>query len=132
MSSNPDIIEISSDSDDSASSGWSNYFPPYVSTSSTKKPKRKMRTPSPSSSSDDDEPYILSKELPRALTQALETAILSMKKIPMPEKPVLPTKHAKQVLGLPCPRKWNGMQEQPRGVHKTMPSYKGKGKEAME
>ena len=119
-------------------SGWAYYFPPCATSFSSRKPKKKIATPTPpslefySSSSDDDETYTLSKELAKALTQALGSALSNMKKIPIPEKTVLPTKPSKQVLGLPCPRKWNGMQEQPRGVHKTMPGYKGKGKEAME
>jgi hypothetical protein len=149
MSNFPNIVYISSDSSseetiymssDSSSeeSGWACYFPPCATSSSSRKPKKKVATPTPpslgfySSSSDDDETYTLSKEFPKALTQALGPALSIMKKIPVPEKTVLPTKPAKQVLGLPCPRKWNGMQEQPRGVHKTMLGYKGKGKEAME
>jgi hypothetical protein len=47
MSSNPNIIDISSDtsSDESTSSGWENYFPPCASISSTKKHKKKVETP---------------------------------------------------------------------------------------
>jgi hypothetical protein len=86
----------------------------------------------PSYHSDDEEPLPLAISLPRKFERAFEKAVKFMKWIPVPERPVPPTKPAKQVLGLPCPRKWNGMQEQPRGVHKTMPGYKGKGKEAKE
>lgn len=124
-----------------------NYFPPCATTSS-KKHKTKVVKPvvandlqasspsntselpsyAPSYNSDDEEPLPLAISLPREF----EKAVKFMKWILVPERPVPPTKPAKQVLGLPCPRKWNGMQEQPRGVHKTMPGYKGKGKEAKE
>ena len=119
MSSKPDIIDISSDSssDESSSSGWANYFPPCASTSSTKKQKKKV-----------EKPLALATILPKEL----EKAVTSMFKSPIPKRTLPRQKPAKQVIGLPCPKMWNAIQDQARGVHKTMPGYKGKGKEAME
>ena len=94
------------------SSGWSGYFPPSTATSSNKRSNKKtsaapipsLEVDSSSSSDDDDPTYTLSKELPRALTTALETAIINMK-WPAVEKPTQLPKPPKQVLGLACPRK---------------------------
>ena len=147
MSNHPDIINISSDSSSSESeeSGWTNYLPPCVSSSSSKKPKRKIETaessddlPTPpsyvfySSSSYDDETYTLSKELPKALTQALESALSNMKKIPVPEKPARLSKPPKQVLGLDSPRMWSTFDNQRKSAQKAKHNYKGKGKKPME
>lgn len=81
-------ISYCSDSEE-LSARWSGYFPPSAATatSSNMKPNKKISAaPAPSlefyssSSSDDDDPtYTLSKELPRALTTALESAIVNMK-----------------------------------------------------
>ena len=77
--SSDEEISYYSDSEQE-SSGWGDYFPPCASSSRIMKPNKKISTPAPapslefypSSSSDDDEPYTLSKELPQALTKALE------------------------------------------------------------
>ena len=94
-------ILMSSDSSSKAS-GWESYFPPCASSSSSKKSIKKTATPAPSLefysiSSDDDETYTLSKELPKALSQALNSAISNLKKIPVPEKPARLPKPPKQV-----------------------------------
>ena len=103
LSSNPSIIDISSDSDDSASSGWANYFPPCATTSSKKHKKKvvkhvvadDLQASSPSNTSElpsyaptyhsDEEPLPLAMSLPRELERAFEKAVKSMKWIPVSE-----------------------------------------------
>jgi hypothetical protein len=67
-------------------------------------PSLEFYSSSSSSDDDDDESYTLSKELPKALTTALESALVNIK-WPAPEKPARLQKPPKQVLGLACPRK---------------------------
>ena len=146
MSKKPDIIDLTSDSE-SDQSGWANYFPPMASSSKQSKPSKELlfyedvQAQSShavvSSSSDEDEDdetydktYTLAEELPNALSQALESAIAGLKKIPMPEKAAPRPKPAKQVLCLPSP-KWLAMQTSQK-VHKTKNDIKGKGKRPME
>ena len=123
MSSNPDIIEITSDSssDESESLGWTNYFPPCATTSSNKKHKKKVVKPiaaydlqtsppsntselpsyAPSFHSDEEEPLALAMSLPRELERAFEKAMRSMKKIRALENVLPCQKPAKQNLGPP-------------------------------
>ncbi|PWA52033.1 hypothetical protein CTI12_AA457800 [Artemisia annua] len=61
----------------------------------------------PSFHSDDKEPICLAID---------ENAATSSRRNPKP-------KPAKQVLGLPSPKVWNAMQNQAKGVHKTMPGF---------
>ncbi|PWA44854.1 DNA replication licensing factor MCM2 [Artemisia annua] len=110
MSSNPDTIDISSDSSSSepTSTGWANYFPHNASNSLTKRSKKKGKEPiasddlpilppyvsdsssselpsyAPSFHSDDKEPLVLAIN---------EESVTSMRRIPK-------LKPAKQVLGL--------------------------------
>lgn len=119
--------------------GWSDYFPPHVQwmghqeassrmsaanstitdagSTTSKKPKKKKVVTGSS----------LAKELPHALTQALETAIQNMK-WPAPRKERPP----KQVLGLACPRKQTSFDDKRRTAQKGKQSYEGKGKRPME
>lgn len=144
------IVNISSDSEGTDSEiryysdsefedpGWTDYFPPHVQwmghqeasstmsaanstitdagSTSIKKPKKKVGSGS-----------TLAKELPQALTQALETAIQNMK-WPEPRKERPP----KQVLGLACPRKQTSFDDKRRTAQKGKHSYEGKGKRPME
>lgn len=139
------LVYISSDSDGSSDSeisyysdsefedpGWTDYFPPAVSSSSksvasstitdaasTTNPKPRKKKNVPGSS--------LANELPYALTQALESAIQNMKwPAPRKEKP------PKQVLGLPCPRKQAPADKKRKSAKKGKQSYEGKGKKPME
>lgn len=145
MSRLPNIVYISSDSSSeeeaifmsssSEGAGWGNYIPPCASSSSTMKPNKKISTPAPSlefyssSSDDDDETYTLSKELPKALTQA---PLSNMKKIPVLKKPARLPKPPKQVLGLASPRMWSTFENQRKSAQKAKHNYKGKGKKPME
>ena len=122
--------------DESYSLCKENNFPPCA-TSSSIKPKRKNvesttfvkpkkeNVESAFSSvkpkmENDDESYSLSKEMPKALDQALETAIGNI--IPLQVKyPRLP-KPPKQVLGLVCKK----------SVPQVKHNYQGKGKKPME
>lgn len=124
------------------STGWSDYFPPSVvtSTSSNMKTKKTSASPAPSlefyssssSSDDDDDPtFNLSKELPKALTTALESAISNMK-WPTVEKPEQAPKSPKQVLGLACPRKQLSFDDKRKRASKGKHEYEGKGKKPME
>ena len=150
MSNSPNIIDISSNSSskeatDMASKssseqlGWANYFPPYASSSSTMKSTKKRSTPAPSlefysssSSDDDNDPsFTLSKELPKALTAALESAMMNMK-WPAPEKPARLLRPPKQVLGLACPRKQLSFDNKRKTASKSKHDYEGKGKKPME
>ena len=145
------IVNISSDSEGTTDSeiryysdsefedpGWLDYFPPQVQwmgpqeasatmsaaestitdagSASSKRPKKKVGAGSS-----------LAKELPQALTQALETAIQNMK-WPAPRKERPP----KQVLGLACPRKQTSFDDKRRTAQKGKHSYEGKGKRPME
>ena len=133
-------ISYCSDSEE-LSAGWSGYFPPSAATatSSNMKPNKKISAaPAPSlefyssSSSDDDDPtYTLSKELPKALTTALESAIVNMK-WPAIEKPSRLPKPPKQVLDLACPRKQLYFDEKRKKASKGKHEYEGKGKKPME
>ena len=131
--------EISYCSDSTEESGWGDYFPPCASSSTTMKPNKKISTPAPapslefysSSSDDDDEPYTLSKELPQALTQALESALVNMK-WPALEKPARLQKPPKQVLGLACPRKQSTFDNKRKSAQNAKHDCKGKGKKPME
>jgi hypothetical protein len=126
-------ISYYSDSEEQ-SSGWSGYFAPSASTSSNMKPNKKVSAaPAPSlefyssSSSDDnnDPSYTLSKELPKALTTALESALVNMK-WPAPEKPARLQKPPKQVLGLACPRKQLSFDNKRKTAFKEKHDYEGK------
>ena len=138
--SSDEEISYCSDSEE-PSTGWSDYFPLSVATatSSSMKPNKKISAaPAPSlefyssSSSDDDDPtYTLSKELPRALTTALESAIVNMK-WPAVEKPAQLPKPPKQVLGLACPRKQLSFDDKRKRASKGKHDYEGKGKKPME
>lgn len=66
------------------------------------------------------------------LTSELERAVSAMSRIPVPGNSERLPKPPKQVLGLPCPKVWKAMQDQNRGVHKTMPEFKGKGKRKLD
>jgi hypothetical protein len=114
-----------SDSDFEEDARWSGYFPPNASTSiitdaaSTTNPKPKKKKTVPGSS--------LAKELPHALTQALESAIQKIKwPAPRKEKP------PKQVLGLAFPRKQASFDDKRKIAQKGKQSYEGKGKRPME
>ena len=121
------------------SSGWSGYFPPSTATSSNKRSNKKISAaPAPSlevdssSSSDGDDPtYTLSKELPKALTTALKSAISNMK-WPEPSNPAKQLKPPPQVLGLACPRKQFSFDEKKKKASKGKHDYEGKGKKPME
>jgi hypothetical protein len=137
--SSDEEISYCSDSEE-ISTGWTDYFPPSAATatSSNMKSKKTAATPAPSlefyssTSSDDDDPtYTLSKELPRALTTALESAIVNMK-WPAVEKPTQLPKPPKQVLGLACPRKQLSFDEKRKRASKGKHDYEGKGKKPME
>lgn len=102
------------------------------------KPNKKVSTSAPapslefySSSSSDDESYTLSKELPKELTTALESALVNMK-WPAPEKPARLQKPPKQVLGLACPRKQLSFDNKRKSASKAKHDYQGKGKKPME
>ena len=133
-------ISYCSDSEEQ-SSGWSGYFPPSASTSSNMKPNKKVSaaTPAPSlefyssssSDDDDDESYTLSKELPKAFTTSLESALVKMK-WPAPEKPARLQKPPKQVLGLACTRKQFSFDKKRKSAQKAKHDYQGKGKKPME
>ena len=133
-------ISYYSDSEEQ-SSGWSGYFPPSASTSSNMKPNKKVSADAPapslefyssSSSDDDNDPsYTLSKELTKALTTALESALVNMK-WPAPEKPARLQKPPKQVLGLACPRKQLFFDNKRKSASKAKHDYEGKGKKPME
>ena len=135
-----DEISYCSDSEE-LSSGWSGYFPPSAATatSSNMRPNKKISAaPAPSlefyssSSSDGDDPtYTLSKELPKALTTALESAIINMK-WPAPSKPAKHLKPPPQVLGLACPRKQLSFDDKRKKASKGKHDYEGKGKKPME
>ncbi|PWA69459.1 hypothetical protein CTI12_AA290800 [Artemisia annua] len=157
-SSKPDIIDISSDSSSaqSASSGWNNYFPLNPSTASSKKGKKKVReatpsedllTPPPyvndSSSSElnsmpsyvssyhsDDEEKAQPPPLAVILTSEIEKAVSSMSTISVPVNTQPHPKPGKQVLGLPNKQVWNAIKD--RGIDKSMPAFKGKGKRSLE
>jgi hypothetical protein len=138
--SSDEEISYCSDSEE-PSTGWSDYFPPSAATatSSNMKPNKKISAalaPSlefySSSSSDDDDPtYTLSKELPRALTTTLESAIVNMK-WPAIEKPSKLPKPPKQVLGLACPRKQLYFDDKRKKASKGKHDCEGKGKKPME
>ncbi|PWA50838.1 hypothetical protein CTI12_AA430860 [Artemisia annua] len=156
-SSKPDNINISSDSSSaqSASSGWNNYFPPNPSTASSNKGKKKVRERTPSEdlptppsyvndsgSSDlnsmpsyvssyhsDDEEQTHPPPLAVMLTSELVMAVSSMSRIPVPVNPQPRPKPGKQVLGLPNKQVWNAIKD--RGIHKSKPDFKGKGKRSM-
>lgn len=131
-------ISYCSDSEQE-STRWGDFFPPCASSSTTMKPNKNISTPSPapslefysSSSSDDDERYTLSKELPQALTQALESALVNMK-WPAPEKPARLQKRPKQVIGLARQRKQSTFDNKRKSAQKAKHDYKGKGKKPME
>ena len=145
MSKKPEIIDLSSDSE-SDHSGWMSYFPPKASSSKELIFYEEAQALTPlavgtplqenndEEDDDDDEiydkTYQLAEELPKALSQALESAISGLKRIPSPEKAAPRPKPAKQVLCLPSP-KWLAMQTSQK-VHKTKHDYKGKGKKPME
>lgn len=87
---------------------------------------------SSSSLNDDDDPsYTLSKELPKALTTALESALGNMK-WPAPDKPARLQRPPKQVLGLACPRKQLSFDNKRKTTSKAKHDYEGKGKKPME
>jgi hypothetical protein len=134
--------EISYYSDsEQESSGWGDYFPPGASSSTNMKPNKKISTPAPvaslefysnsSTSDDDDGSYTLSKELPQALTKALESAMVNMK-WPAPEKPARLQKPPKQVLGLACLRKQSTFDKKRNSAQKAKHDYTGKDKKPME
>ena len=139
--SSDEEISYCSDSEE-LSAGWSGYFPPSAATatSSNMKPNKKVSAaPAPSlefysssSSDDDDDPsYTLSKELPKALTTALESALVNMK-WPAPNKPSRLQKPPKQVLGLACPRKQLSFDDKRKTASKCKHDYEGKGKKPMD
>ena len=154
MSKLPNIIYISSDSsssdefyfsEDSDSSGpiWEDYFPqtaPNTRKLEFMKPAEGTSTRAPSlefyssssSSDDDDESYDLSKELPKALTTTLTTAMSNLKKMQVPEKPARLPKPQKQVLFLPCPKLQATFESKKRGAHKGNHNYQVKGKKSIE
>jgi hypothetical protein len=138
--SSDDEISYCSNSED-LSTGWSDYFPPSATTStaSNKPSKKTEASPAPSlelytssSSDDDNDPtFDLSKELPKALTTALKTAISNMK-WPAVEKPTQAPRPPKQVLGLACPRKQLSFDDKRKKASKGKHEYEGKGKKPME
>ena len=138
--STDDEISDCSDSEE-LSAGWSGYFPPSTATatsSNMRSNKKISAAPAPSlefysssSSSDDDPTYTLSKELPKALTTALESAISNMK-WPTPSKPAKQLKPPPQVLGLACPRKQLSFDDKRKKASKGKHDYEGKGKKPME
>lgn len=133
-----DEISYCSDSEE-LSAGWSGYSPPSTATSSNMRSNKKISAaPAPSlevnssSSSEGDDPtYTLSKELPKALTTALKSAINNMK-WPEPSKPGKDLKPPPQVLGLACPRKQLSFDEKRKKASKDKHDYEGKGKKPME
>ena len=139
--SSDEEISYYSDSEE-LSSGWSGYFPPKsaTATSSSMKPNKKISAdPAPSlefysssSSDDDNDPtFDLSKELPKALTTALTSAINNMK-WPAVDKPTQAPRPPKQVLGLACPRKQLSFDDKRKKISKGKHQYEGKGKKPME
>ena len=138
--STDDEISYCSDSEE-LSSGWSGYFPPSAATatsSNMRTNKKISAAPAPSlefyssSSSDGDDPtYTLSKELLKALTTALETAISNMK-WPAPSKSTKHLKPPPQVLGLACPRNQLSFDDKRKKASKGKHDYEGKGKKPME
>ena len=116
-----------SDPSSNSSTGWSKYFPPMTTGSSKKNTKRK--TPAA------DPPTQLAKELPIALTHALESAMKSMNWSAQEgpsEKPSKPERPPKQVLFLPCPKMQASFEEKRKKSQKAKHNYKGKGKKPME
>jgi hypothetical protein len=109
------------------------------STASNKPSKKTEASPASSlefytssSSDDDNDPtFDLSKELPKALTTALKTAISNMK-WPAVEKPTQAPRPPKQVLGLACPRKQLSFDDKRKKASKGKHDYEGKGKKPME
>jgi hypothetical protein len=138
--SSDEEISYCSNSED-LSIGWSDYFPPSATTStaSNKPSKKTEASPAPSlefytsSSSDyDNDPTSdLSKELPKALTTTLKTAISNMK-WPAVEKPTQAPRPPKHVLGLACPRKQLSFDDKRKKAFKGKHDYEGKGKKPME
>jgi hypothetical protein len=154
MNAKPDIIDISSDSS-SASSGWNNYFPPNASISRSNKSKKKSQeeissndlpTHPPyvfdSSSSDlhyipsfissyhfDDDEQTQPPPLAVILSREIEKDVSSIGTSSVPVNPQPHPKPGKQVLGLPNQQVWNSIKE--RGIHKSMPDFKGKGKRSL-
>ena len=120
-------IKYYSDSSADSSTGWSSYFPPITTSSSQRNTKRKNPTNDPS--------IQLAKELPIALTQALETAVRNMNWSAQEgpsEKPSKPERPPMQVLFLPCPKMQASFEEKRKTAQKSKNSYKGKGKKPME
>lgn len=123
------------------STGWSDYFPPSATTSTTSNMTSKKTEASSapslefyanSSSDDDDDPtFNLSKELPKALTTTLKSAISNMK-WPAVEKHAQAPRPPKQVLGLACPRKQLSFDDKRKRASKGKHDYDGKGKKPME
>jgi hypothetical protein len=122
--------------------GWSGNFPPSAATatSSSIKPNKKISAdPAPSlefyssssSDNDNDPTFDLSKELPKALTTVLTTAINNMK-WPAVDKPTQAPRPPKQVLGLACPRKQLSFDDKRKKISKGKHQYEGKGKKPME
>ena len=138
--STDDEISYCSDSEE-LSTGWSGYFPPSAATatsSNIRSNKKISAAPAPSlefyssSSSDGDDPtYTLSKELPKALTNAMESVISNMK-WPAPSKPAKQLKPPPQVLGLTGPRKQISFDDKRKKASKGKHDYDGKGKKPME
>ena len=100
-------------------------------TAATPAPSLEFYSSSSSDDDDDDPTFNLSKELPKALTTALKTAISNMK-WPAVEKPAQAPKPPKQVLGLACPRKQLSFDEKKKKASKGKHDYEGKGKKPME
>ena len=65
------------------------------------------------------------------LISELERVVAGMRRIPVPQSSKRRTKPPKQVLGLVCKRLWDA-EMQARGVHKSMPDPKDKGKRKMD
>ncbi|PWA41169.1 hypothetical protein CTI12_AA443740 [Artemisia annua] len=144
MTSNPDVIEISSDS--SPSTGWSTYFPPIsTATSSSKKKGKAKKVDSSSDFSSFDDSLVSSYDSSSEEDDSIKTKGSSKegvsKKATLSHTAAIPpqsiTGKRVQVIGLANVKTWEAIQAKQFGVKKpptgTGPSAatKGKGKRSM-
>ena len=133
-SSNPNIVEISSDSSsDSESDGWRSYLPPNYTNLTIRNPNpqaEKVSSDDLPTSSDDDDQQAHPPPLSVLLTREIEKAVSGMSKISVPVTNQPRPKPDKQVMGLPSPKVWKSIKD--KGVHKSMPDFKDKGKRKLE
>jgi hypothetical protein len=153
MNSNPEIVEISSDSS-SESTGLNNYRPPMVGYRTKEQARKKkhdvnasnelppplnIKRTSVSDSSSSDlsscpsyvSSYHYEEEQPEVQGPSKGKSVMTFKgtsSAPALTHP--PPNPGKQILGVANQHVWNKIKE--RGIHKTMPDFKGKGKRTMK